>query len=299
MEDFNKNISLEERKEDLRRRALVAYDQNFRQSNEHMAQIVKDFLGEEGTYAMRLDAPEKREKLQSIFYNAARTTVAAFEEAFDADGNYKPLGEKAFWAACDNEGPIAKKSVAQAVEILGLAIDEKQINELLNNVLLEDAAKLSLDVLQRNVLLSNDEVEKTKSEITEWCKDPGHVRKILERVIPQTDYYYQRITRIEKVNDESILKFGNGASHSDDELKAIDIALRLANATWFAAQRHCAKKDGTIDRIDPDKRGGVFNTSDYRHIQQFQEARKAGLTPSEATLRIAFELCKDSWMLEG
>jgi hypothetical protein len=33
-------------------------------------------------------------------------------------------------------------------------------------------------------------------------------------------------------------------------------------------------------------------------MQQFKEAVTSGLNNSEAVMRIVFELCKDSWMLE-
>lgn len=288
----------EQKKEGLRRMGLAAYESSdFGLANEQVARIARDFLGEEAADSLELLDVEKREKLKSVFYNASLEVTGAFGKSFDEAGNYIPESEAAFWAACDTEGPVAKKNVKAAAEAAGITINPEKIKELINNVRVEDAVELSVLSLKASGVLGEEDGE-VGGEVLKLCESQDYAREVFSKVVPKDDYYYPRISRTEKVNDESILKFGGGVAHTEEERKVIDLAIRLANATWLSAQRHCAKKDGKTDRVDPDKRGGVFNTPDYRHIQQFQEAKATGLTSAEAVMRVAFELCKDSWMLE-
>ncbi len=283
----------------LAQKAMQAYEtDDFAQANEHMAELANDILGAEAADALQVTDDEQRTRLQAAFSDAGRTTLNAFRDAFDAHGAFRPENEAAYWAACDTEGPTAKASLGKALEAIKLSVPPEQIRAILNNVAFEDAAVLAIDTLRENGTLEEENADEAEAQIIALCEDPDKVRELLERVVPTTDYYYDRIRRTEKINDESILKFNRGAAHGPDDLTVINLGLRLANATWLVAQRHAAKKDGNTDRIDPTKRNGVFNTPDTRQLRQFAEAREQGLSDTEAVARVAFELCKDSWMLE-
>lgn len=286
--------------EKLRQRALKAYEcTSFEEANNLMADLTEDVLGGEAAGSLGVEG-KSREALQSVFYDAGKKTTDNFSNSFDTQGNYSPEKETEFWEACDCEGPVAKEMIKKAIEAIDISdLTPEHIRELLNNVYFEDAIKLSIKTLRLNKRLDDEQLSVLEQKALALCIDPQEVRDILNRVIPHDDYYYNRIDRNEKVNDESILKFNNSESHEEDDLKVIEVSLRLANATWFAAQRHCAKKDGNTDRINPKKRGGVFNIPDSRHIKQFKEVMEdSELNDVDAVLRIAFELSKDSWMLE-
>lgn len=283
----------------LNDRALQAFEiKSFSESNHLMAEIVKDALGGEATISLAIKDQEQKEKLKSIFYEAALTATQAFQDSFNQEGDYDLSKESAYWAACDQEGPIAKSFIVRAAQVINIDTNQQHISEVTNNVTFEDATRLAIRTLLTYGIINEQSAKKIESTIIELCREPQKVRDMLARVIPPTDHYYQRIRMEEKKNDESILKFNNGNPHADEDLKIINLSLRLANATWLAAQRHAAKKDGHTDRIDPSKRSGVFNTPDRRQLQQFFQCKTQKMNDIESVLRIAFELTKDSWMIE-
>ncbi len=295
----DKTAFLGERRERFRQAGEEAYKSaDFNRSNVLMAELTRDVLGEEAADSLELTDQQKRDNLKRVFHDAATTVLSQFRSAFDDKGNYLEGNDETFWKACDLEGPTAKEKLNEALSTLGIELPQEKLAMLLNNVSTEDALKLSLGVLRQYQIMDDSSAQEIEQDVLGLCKDQKGARDLFAKVVPTSDYYFSRIYREEKVNDESILKFNNGEPHSQEELKVINISLRLANATWLAAQRHSAKKDGNLERVDPDKRGGVFNSPDYRHVTQFEEARRSGLSDSEAVMRVAFELCKDSWMLE-
>lgn len=283
----------------LNQKATDSYNcDSFEKSNSIMAEIVRDELGEEAANSLYLLDPQ-RKKLKTIFYDAALTVANGFRTSFDENGNYLSEKESDFWVACDKEGPVAKQYLREALEITEIGDKSPEhTSDVLNNVFVEDAIELVVKTLKSNKMLDENYSQQVERELLELCKDSKKAKELFSKAVPTDDYYYSRINREEKINDESILKFNNGEAHNSDDQKIIDLSLRLANATWLAAQRHSAKKDGKTDRINPSKRGGVFNTPDHRHIQQYREAIASRLSPSAAITRVVFELCKDSWMLE-
>ena len=60
---------------------------------------------------------------------------------------------------------------------------------------------------------------------------------------------------------------------------------RVANCTWKSGQVHRAAWDGNTSRIDPDKRGGVYNPFDFLKAEKFHNAESFALT--------VFEIYKD------
>lgn len=282
--------------------ALRSYEaEDAGEANEIMAQMIRKYLGKEAAVSLGLDG-EKAEALEQLFYEAALGVTGGFMKAFDERGEYDPDRQPEYWAACDAEGPAAKAALEKAVEkgiIVGVRPED--IADSLNSVTVEDALKLTMKSLEAKGCLGGENKDLIMEDLLEKCQDPKAMRDMFAKVVPADDYYYGRIYREEKIDDESILKFdgkGGGREHGEKEVKVIELGLRLANSTWMAAQRYCAKKDGNTDRIDSEKRGGVFNTPDTRCARQFEAALGAGMTESEAVMRVVFEMCKDSWMLE-
>ena len=297
LDDFNINNQLEVLP--YQRAMESYYCKNFEDSNIIMARLVKNSLGNEAISSLNIVNDDKKEKLKKLFYDISLNITNKFDNSFNAAGSYLTDKESEFYMACDQEGIVAQKALYQAMEIIGInEISQQEINEVINNITVEDSLMLIIKRLRLKEKINEEQFEQIKQETLTFCKNPENMRNILAKVVPIDDYYYERIYREKKENDESILKFNDGKAKNDNNLKIIDLSLRLANATWFAAQRHCAKKDGNTDRINPDKRNGVFNTPDNRHIKQFQEALENGASHSEAVIRLSFELCKDAWMLE-
>lgn len=284
----------------LRVEACKSYDsKNFDEANQIMSLLVENTLGKEAIKSMKISDDADKDKISKVFHNAALEVVNGFRVSFDNEANYLGERETEFWKACDQEGPVAKKYLKIILNDLNKEkILLNRVDSVINNVYVEDAIKLSIQTLELNNIFDKEKTVGMENELLNLCKNDKLVREIFAKVVPTNDYYYDRIYREEKTNDESVLKFNNGKAHDEDDLRVIDLATRLANATWLAAQRHCAKKDGNMDRIDPNKRGGVFNTPDYRHIQQYKEAIGSGLSKKEAVMRVVFELSKDGWMLE-
>lgn len=283
----------------LQREALAAYEStSFEESSTIMAELAMNILGEEAADSLGLTDQNQRNKLKSIFHDAALAIGNKFKNSFNQNGEFLPEQSDSFWLACDAEGPIAKDMVGKAAEAIGLSLKPADIKNLQENVYVEDTIKLILEGLKTNNIISAQQAIDIEQDILALCANPKQARDLFAKVVPPTDYYYSRIFREKKENNESILKFNDGQPHNTNDLQLINLSLRLANATWLAAQRHSAKKDGTTDRINPDKRNGVFNTPDYRNIEQFKQALHEGCNPNEAIIRVAFELSKDSWMLE-
>ena len=289
----------DQKRKKLREKALEAYESNsFEESNTIMAELVMNILGEEAADSLALTDKNQRDKLKSIFHEAALAIGNKFQNSFSQSGEFIPEQSDYFWSACDAEGPIAKDMVGKAAEAIGLSLKPADIKNIQENVYVEDTVKLILETLKVNNIINPQQAIDIEQNILKLCANPKQARDLFAKVVPPTDYYYSRIFKEKKENDESILKFNNGQPHNTEDLQLINLSLRLANATWLTAQRHSAKKDGTTDRIDPDKRGGVFNTPNYRNIQQFKQALRDGCDHNEAVMRVAFELSKDSWMLE-
>jgi hypothetical protein len=278
---------------------LRAFDSdNFDEANRIMSSLVKNTLGEEAIKSLNISNDLQKEEIRKCFLNAALEVANRFSLSMDRNGNYIKEKENEFWQACDQEGPVAKKYLMIVLDNLSTNCNPDRIHNVINRVYVEDAIKLATRTLGTNRVFDKEKTESLENELSMMCKNIKQTKDVLAKVVPTSDYYYDRIYREEKINDESILKFNQGEAHGNDDLRIIDLATRLANATWLVAQRHCAKKDGKTDRIDPSKRGGVFNTPDYRHIQQYKEAIDLGLSDKEAVMRVVFELVKDGWMLE-
>jgi len=77
-----------------------------------------------------------------------------------------------------------------------------------------------------------------------------------------------------------------------DAEDALDVAVRLFNATWKTGQVHVAVSEGKDDRINPQVRE-AFNPYDLLKMAQYERLIAEGYTADDAVLRVAFEVWKD------
>jgi hypothetical protein len=81
----------------------------------------------------------------------------------------------------------------------------------------------------------------------------------------------------------------NKASLDDKGLDTLGLGVRMANCTWKSGQVHRAAWEGNTSRIDPEKRGGVYNPFDFLKAEKFHQNG----ANADAFALTVFEVYKD------
>lgn len=237
---------------------------NFENRNNLMGRAVGE---ESGLLAAKsVNNPEATDKLISIFTQASEESGQKFSGAFDENGVKIGGKDKEYKEAMNAAGGVALEHLPEALGAAGIEVD---IRKLLKEATFDDVLRVTAEQLGQ--------------EAPEGLK-PKDVKKSLHETA-KGDYFEDQIDS---------LPFGKEGQEplGDEDKKALDVAVRLANATWKAGQVHRAAWEGNDSRIDPNKRD-AFNPFDLLKKAQYEGEIKKGRTPEEALTRVALEVYKD------
>jgi len=237
-------------------------------------------------------AVDNLSELEPTFIKAAEEAGQKFAPAFDEKGNPIKENEAQYKLAMNAAGEVAFSHLPEAVKAVGVQVYSKALDQMVD--VSADQIKDSLrradfkDVLEytsyeivRN--LPRDAVEGVSvNKILEYS--PATMREIIHE-LAKGDYFEDQIDSI-PINEIR-------ESQTEEDQQILDTALRLANTTWKEGQVHRAAWEGNTSRIDPNKRGGVFNQYDLLKRQQFENYKAQGLPDDKAMVRVAFEVYKD------
>lgn len=214
--------------------------------------------------AKSIGQPEVAEKLEEVFAQAATESGQTFAGAYDETG--RKLEEKSdkYNKAMNAAGEIALRNLPAALGASGINVDIQSVlrNTDYNDVLRLTARELGQPIPQG---LSPDQI---KQSLHETAKG---------------DYFEGQIDS---------LPFTDKQPLTEQEEKGLDIAVRLANATWKVGQVHRAAWEGNDGRINPAKRE-AFNPFDLLKKTQFDRVTQEGRSPQEALVRVGLEVYKD------
>ena len=236
----------------------------FEGRNDRMAKAVGQ---ESGLLAAKsVNKPEAADRLVGIFTQASVESGQTFAPAFDEAGRQVEGKDKEYKGAMNAAGEVALRHLPEALQAAG--IEGVDINELLGGATFDDILKVT--------------AEQLGVEVPDGMKS-AEIKKSLHESA-KGDYFEDQIDS---------LPFGKkGAELSDQEKQALDISVRLANATWKVGQVHRAAWEGNNSRIDPAKRE-AFNPFDLLKKTQYEGEIKKGRTLQEALARVALEVYKD------
>jgi len=184
---------------------------------------------------------------------------------------------------------VALEYLPEALDLL-LTNDDRallkrdEIIRIVKSATLDDMVEIATETLKRWGVLSEELIKALNERLRNLY--PEEIKIRLGEIIPIDDYFYQQISDIPFIEETNI-------ERRPIEIIILDMGIRLANATWKVDQVHRAAWEGSTERIDPTKRGGVFNPYDLLQITKFKESLEEGRSPEDATLRVAFELWKD------
>lgn len=205
---------------------------------------------------------------KKVFYGAALEAGAAFAPAFDEKGQILPNGADACKAAQKAAYKVALAHLPQALEASQLNTGDPI--DVIRSARFDDV--LQLTAAQRGVALP----EGLTAEA---------VRASLQRTVAADDYFRESI---------NTLPMGAAVVSEMDDVQGqqLDVALRLANATWKAGQVHLAAKEGNDGRINPNVREAFNPYDDLMEIQCDRVIAEGG-DEYDAVYRAAFEKWKD------
>lgn len=255
----------------LTQEAQEAYDTlDFNTRNEKMVGIV----AKESAYlaAASIDKPNKADDLEKVFTQAALDAGMAFSPVFDDSEGDETKKTAAYKIAMNSAGAAAFKNLDEALTAAEIQVDIKSI---LKKVTFMDVLRLTARQIGKNL----------PEGLT-----PEVIKKSLHRN-SQGDYFESQIDS---------LPYDDANHLTDDEEKGLDIAVRLANATWKVGQVHRAIKEGNTSRIDPNVRE-VFNPFDLLKEIQYNRVHAASIgadayrqvADQDALLKVALEVYKD------
>jgi hypothetical protein len=210
--------------------------------------------------------------LRNTFLYAGLEAGEVFDVAFNADGTPCEDNKADIRAGQKAAGGAALRHLPEVLKAAGVDISDPQA--LLNTMTFQDVVRLTADQLQVEAPadMSADVVRRSlKGDRTQ----PG--------TVPTDDYFYDKI---------GTLPLADLAPLTMRAEQALDLAVRLFNATWKVGQVHVAANEGRDDRINPDKRE-AFNPYDLLKITQYQRLLAEGRNAEDAVLRVAFEVWKD------
>lgn len=234
----------------------------FKSRNERMAKAV----GKESALltAKSIGQAEVSGRLEEIFTYAATESGQAFSGAFDELG--KKLEDRGddYNRAMNVAGEVALRHLPAALETCGINVD---IQSLLGNADYNDVLRITARQLGQPAP-EGLTPEQIKQSLHETAKG---------------DYFESQI---------DTLPFTDKQPLTQQEEQALDIAVRLANATWKVGQVHRAAWEGNDGRVNPTKRE-AFNPFDLLKKTQFDRVTQEGRSPQEALVRVGLEVYKD------
>lgn len=261
--------------------ARHALTESFVARNEEAAATVADVTSILAGNALRWSgAAVSSEDLRVVFYCAAREAGQSFTPAFDPSGNKLADREREYRLAMKALLPTAHRYLPAAFERAGLNVGDVQA--FFSGLTFTDA--IALAARQLGVAQSLGDVQ-MRPFLTEEA-----VKARLQQSFASDSF----------ARNVDTLRFGDLQSVDADKLQAMDVAVRLANATWMVGEVHKAAWEGKTTRIDPDERPefnpyNLFLRTEYGAA--YQHAVQSGATPQEATVQgtlgVAFHIWKD------
>lgn len=247
--------------------------ESFDDRNRRMALAVTDEAAAlAGESLARSGAMVDTDAMRSAFYVATLDAGQAFAGAFNTDGSPQPDNKDAISAAQNAAGVAALRQLPGALN--AAAIDVAEPQALLNTMTFQDVVRLTAAQLAVPAP-TNLEPQAVQLSLQGDASRPG--------TVATDDYFYAGISK---------LPLEETAPLTMDAERALDVAVRLFNATWKTGQVHVAVNEGKDDRINPQVRE-AFNPYDLLKTTQYQRLIAEGHTTDDATLRVAFEVWKD------
>lgn len=214
--------------------------------------------------AHSMGKPGQLERIAPVFIKAAKDAGNAFAAAFTDKGTV-PMGSdgKPTQAATDAYNTAMK--AAGGVAMQALKTIDGNAPAVVKKASLGDIAALVARDLGVNASVLGKDLKGT----LQGLKDTA-----------LKDDYFKDL--IDKLPD-------NKATLDDKGLDTLGMGVRMANCTWKSGQVHRAAWEGNTSRIDPDKRGGVYNPFDFLKAEKFH--KNGGNT--DAFALTVFEVYKD------
>jgi len=268
--------------------AISAYNTHgFQERGSAMATAVSQEAANLATIA--IGEPLRAYEFFNVFFEATQKAAGLFKPCFTPEG--MPIKEKEadYKKAIKSAGKVALEYLPEALDLL-LTNDDRallkrdEIIRIVKSATLDDMVEIATETLKRWGVLSEELIKALNERLRNLY--PEEIKIRLGEIIPIDDYFYQQISDIPFIEETNI-------ERRPIEIIILDMGIRLANATWKVDQVHRAAWEGSTERIDPTKRGGVFNPYDLLQITKFKESLEEGRSPEDATLRVAFELWKD------
>ena len=275
--------------------AISAYNtHDFQERGSTMATAVSQEAA--NLAAIAIGEPLRADELFKVFLEATKKAAGLFEPCFTSEG--MPIKEKGadYKNAIKSAGKVALEYLPEALDLL-LTNDDRallkrdEIIRIVKSATLDDMVEIATETLKRWGVLSDESIKALNEELRNLS--PKEIKRRLGEIIPKDDYFYQQIP------DITFRKETNIERCPIEKIIILDMGIRLANATWKVDQVHRAAWEGSTERIDPTKRGGVFNPYDLLQITKFKKSLEEGRSPEDAILRVAFELWKDMRELQN
>lgn len=240
--------------------------------------------------AKAFNIPDKARELQPLFTKACTESCMAFEDVFDSAGNVltgKDDLKKIYSLDQAKAAAIALSHVQEALSIVDIEVSADRIIDVLRKVdfvQVMDLTSQRLGSLIEGTDMS-DVITKTKKNSSD------EIRASLHKMLPHIDDY----SPWREPFMDTISINPNIEQLSTEDQQIVEMSVRLANATWKAHQVHRAAWEGNDDRINPQKRDGVFNPYDLLKKQQYEQYAllEPKLSDEELLIRISWEIMKD------
>jgi len=214
--------------------------------------------------AHSMGKPAQLERIAPVFIKAAKDAGNAFAAAF-TDGGKVPTGAdgKPTQAATDAYNSAMKAAGGVAMKALQ-SLDPNAVGVVKKASLGDIAALVARDLgVDASVL----------------GKDLKGTLKGLKDTALKDDYFKDLIDTLPD----------NKAVLDDKGLDTLAMGVRMANCTWKSGQVHRAAWEGNDSRIDPSKRGGVYNPFDFLKAEKFH----SNGADANAFALTVFEVYKD------
>jgi hypothetical protein len=273
--DQERFAHLTELQSNLVSRAHEAYAaESFDERNGQMALAVTNEVAElAGESLARSGVAVDTDALRGSFYAANLEAGQAFAGAFNVDGSPRLDNKDNVRVGQKAAGAAALWQLPGALHAANLDVADPQA--LLNTMTFQDVVRLTAAQLVIPTPANMDPDAVRLSLRGDAATRPGTVSR--------DDYFYDTI---------GDLPLHEAVPLTMDAERALDVAVRLFNATWKTGQVHVAANEGKDDRINPQVRE-AFNPYDLLKTTQYQRLIAEGHTTDDATLRVAFEVWKD------
>ncbi|OGH10351.1 MAG: hypothetical protein A2857_05570 [Candidatus Levybacteria bacterium RIFCSPHIGHO2_01_FULL_36_15] len=207
------------------------------------------------------------DRLRDIFTQASEEAGSTFSGAFDETGRKLEDKNDIYNSAMSAAGQVALRHLPAALEAIGSNVD---VQTLLRDTDFNDVLRLTARELGQPVPqgLTPEEVKRSLHETAKG------------------DYFEDQIDTLPFSDKPQLTK------QQEQTEQTLDMAVRLANATWKVGQVHRAAWEGNDGRINPAKRE-AFNPFDLLKKEQYNRVVKEGRSPQDALVRVGLEVYKD------